>query len=589
MRPAQQSGLEICNLERRIRSCRPQEKHMTTTDSESAPGRTIDRIWLRSYPEGTPAEIGPLQHESVAGLVEAAIARYADRPAYSCMGKTLTFRDLDSCSLRMAAWLQSRGLEKGDRVALMMPNILQYPVAAVAALRAGCTVVNVNPLYTPRELQHQLRDSGAKAIIILENFAATLQPVIGDTDVKHVCVCSMGDMLGLKGHLVNVVVRRLKKMVPKWSLPSHVPFGAALASDARGFKRVEIGSDDVAFLQYTGGTTGVSKGAMLTNRNILANAAQNDLWVEALKRKQPLPENMTYICCLPLYHILALTVNAIMGMDQGAHNVLIPNPRDIPGLVKELGKHRFHVLPGINTLFNALLADPDFKKLDFSDLCLTLAGGMAVQRPVAERWKALTGCKISEGYGLSETAPVATVNRFDDADFKGSIGLPLPSTDIDIRDDDNNALPLGEVGEVCIRGPQVMVGYWNRPDETARVMTDDGFLRSGDMGYMDEEGYTHIVDRKKDMVLVSGFNVYPNEIEEVAVSHEGVLEAAAIGVPDERSGETVKLFVVKSDSGLTEADVKSWCAKRLTNYKRPKYVEVPEGTAEIQCRQDPAP
>ncbi len=548
----------------------------TTTDAGTSAARTIDRIWLESYPEGTPAEIGPLQHGSVAGLVEAAVARFADRPAFSCMGKTLTYRDLDSGSRRMAAWLQSRGLEKGDRVALMMPNILQYPIAALGVLWAGYTVVNVNPLYTPRELQHQLRDSGAKAIVILENFATTLQQVVGNTDVKHVCVCSMGDLLGPKGHLVNFVVRRLKKMVPRWSLPGHVSFRVALACDAGDFKRVEIGPEDVAFLQYTGGTTGLSKGATLTNRNILANAAKNRLWLEALKRKQPLPEAMTFICCLPLYHILALTVNAIMGMDQGAHNVLIANPRDIRSFVRELGKHQFHVLPGINTLFNALLADANFKNLDFSKLLLTLAGGMAVQRPVAERWQAVTGCKISEGYGLSETSPVATVNRFDDTDFRGSIGLPLPSTDIEIRDDRDNSLPLGEVGEVCIRGPQVMAGYWNRPIETAEVMTRDGFFRSGDMGYMDEKGYTRIVDRKKDMVLVSGFNVYPTEIEEVAVGHQGILEAAAIGVPDERSGETVKLFVVKSDSGLTEADVKSWCAKRLTNYKRPRYIEFRE-------------
>ncbi len=552
------------------------ENEATATEDANVSTPAVEKIWLKSYPDGTPAEIGPLQYKSVAELVLAAFAQYGDRPAYSCMGKTITYSELDTYSRRMAAWLQSRGLEKGDRVALMMPNILQYPVAAAAVLRAGFAVVNVNPLYTPRELQHQLRDSGAKAIVILENFATTLQHVIGNTDVQHVCVCSMGDMLGLKGHLVNLVVRRVKKMVPEWSLPGHVPFKTAVATDASGFTAVETGLDDVAFLQYTGGTTGVSKGATLTNRNILANAAQNHLWLDSLRQKEDLPEGMTYICCLPLYHIFALTVNAIMGMDQGAHNVLIPNPRDIPGFVKELGKYKFHVLPGLNTLFNALLANPDFKNLDFSELRLTLGGGMAVQRPVAERWQAVTGCKISEGYGLSETSPVATANRFDDGGFNGSIGLPLPSTDIDIRDDDNNSLPLGEVGEICIRGPQVMAGYWNRPDETARVMTDDGFFRSGDMGYMDEKGYTRIVDRKKDMVLVSGFNVYPNEIEEVAVSHEGVLEAAAIGVPDDKSGEAVKLFVVKSDPTLTESDVKSWCADKLTNYKRPRYIEFRE-------------
>ena len=547
---------------------------MTTTPENQAESKGAgERIWLKSYPDGTPADIAPLEHGSVAGLIVSACQKYSDRPAFSCMGKIITYRELDTTSRGVAAWLQSCSLEEGDRVALMMPNILQYPVAAAAVLRSGYSVVNVNPLYTPRELQHQLKDSGAKAIFILENFATTLQHVINSTDVKHVCVCTMGDMLGVKGLLVNLVVRRVKKMVPEWSLPGHVPFKTVLATDASGFKPADVGPDDVAFLQYTGGTTGVSKGATLANRNILANAAQNDLWLAALRRQQDLPDKLVYICCLPLYHIFALTVNAIMGMDQGAHNVLIPNPRDIPGFVKELGQYEYHVLPGLNTLFNALLANKDFQKLDFSALQVTLGGGMAVQRPVAERWKALTGCKISEGYGLSETSPAATANRFDNGGFNGSIGLPLPSTEIDIRDDEGNAVPLGEVGEICIRGPQVMVGYWNRPEETERVMTEDGYFRSGDMGYMDEEGYTRIVDRKKDMVLVSGFNVYPNEIEEVAVSHDGVLEAAAIGVPDERSGEAVKLFIVRSDPVLSEDDVKGWCADKLTNYKRPKYVE----------------
>ena len=545
----------------------------TTPDNQAESVEAGDKIWLKSYPEGTPAEIGPLAHKSVADLIVSACQKYADRPAFSCMGKTITYRELDAYSRSVGAWLQAQGLEKGDRVALMMPNILQYPVAAAAVLRAGYAVVNVNPLYTPRELQHQLKDSGAKAIFILENFATTLQHVIGNTDVKHVCVCTMGDMLGVKGLIVNLVVRRVKKMVPAWSLPGHVPFKTVLGTNAGGFKPVEMTPDDVAFLQYTGGTTGVSKGATLANSNILANAAQNELWLAALRRQRDLPDELVYICCLPLYHIFALTVNAIMGMDQGAHNVLIPNPRDIPGFVKELGGYKYHVLPGLNTLFNALLANEDFQKLDFSELHLTLGGGMAVQKPVAERWEALTGCKISEGYGLSETSPVATANRFDNAGFNGSIGLPLPSTDIDIRDDEGKPVPLGEVGEICIRGPQVMVGYWNRPEETAKVMTEDGYFRSGDMGFMDEDGYTRIVDRKKDMVLVSGFNVYPNEIEEVAVTREGVLEAAAIGVPDDRSGEAVKLFVVKSDPALTEDDVKSWCADKLTNYKRPKYIE----------------
>jgi len=545
----------------------------TVSENENAAKATDEKIWLQSYPPGTPAEIGPLENSSVGELIKDACEKYADRSAFTCMGKTITYRDLDSNAQKIGAWLQSLGLEKGDRVALMMPNILQYPVTAAAVLQAGYVVVNVNPLYTPRELQHQLKDSGAKAIFILENFATTLQHVISNTDVKHVCVATMGDMLGLKGHIVNFVVRRVRKMVPEWSLPGHVSFKQALGRDGSAFKPAQREADDPAFLQYTGGTTGLSKGATLSNSNILSNAAQNGLWLDSLRRNDELPDPLTYICCLPLYHIFALTVNAIMGMKLGAHNILIPNPRDIPGFVKELGQYQYNVLPGLNTLFNALLANEDFQKLDFSSLKLTLGGGMAVQRPVAERWMELTGCKISEGYGLSETSPVATANRFDDPEFSGSIGLPLPSTDIDIRDEDGKSLPIGEIGEICIRGPQVMTGYWNQPEETARVMSDDGFFRSGDLGHMDEHGFTRIVDRKKDMVLVSGFNVFPTEIEEVAASHEGILEAAAIGVPDEQSGERIKLFVVKSDPDLTEADVTAWCKDRLTNYKRPKDIE----------------
>ncbi|EDQ31573.1 Acyl-CoA synthetase (AMP-forming)/AMP-acid ligase II [Hoeflea phototrophica DFL-43] len=534
---------------------------------------TADRIWLSSYPPNTPADIAPLQYASIAALIEDSFKRYAARPAYTCMGKTITYQEMENLSTRIGAWLQSLGLEKGDRVAIMMPNILQMPVAMAAVLRAGYAVVNVNPLYTPRELEHQLKDSGAKAIIILENFALTLQQVIKNTGVKHVCVASMGDLMGLKGHLVNFVVRKVKKMVPDWSLPGHTSFKAALAAGSgRTFKPTQTQPSDVAFLQYTGGTTGVSKGATLLNSNVLSNVAQNDLWLPAaFVNKQP-PEVLVYVCALPLYHIFALTVNALMGMSQGAHNILIPNPRDIPGFVKELGKYEFHVFPGLNTLFNALLNNEDFQKLNFKPLLLTLGGGMAVQRPVAERWKQLTSCVISEGYGLSETSPVATANRFDAADFSGTIGLPLPSTSIDIRDEDGAPVPLGEVGEICIKGPQVMAGYWNRPDETANVMTEDGYFRSGDMGLMDENGYTKIVDRKKDMILVSGFNVYPNEIEEVAVEHPGIAEAAAVAMPDEHSGEAVKLFVVRKDPALSEADVKAHCAKGLTNYKRPKTV-----------------
>jgi long-chain acyl-CoA synthetase len=533
-----------------------------------------EKAWLKSYPPGTPAEIGPLTHASVGAMAEASFVRYSARPAFTCIGKTITYAEMDAQTRAIGAWLQSKGLVKGDRVAVMMPNILQNPVAIFAVLRAGFTVVNVNPLYTPRELEHQLKDSGAKAIIILENFAHTLEQIVARTPVKHVCVTAMGDMMGLKGHLVNLVVRKVKKMVPAWSLPGHTPFKQALSEGGKAtLKPAAVVADDIAFLQYTGGTTGVSKGAVLSHANVLANTAQNTLWLQAAYTKKPQPEHVTYICALPLYHIFALTVNALMGMSQGGHNILIPNPRDIPAFVKELQKVEFHIFPGLNTLFNALLNNDDFRKLNFKPLLLTLGGGMAVQRPVADRWKEVTGCLISEGYGLSETSPVATANRFDADQFTGTIGLPLPSTDIDIRDEDGKTLPLGEVGEICIRGPQVMKGYWNRDDETAKVMTEDGFFRSGDMGFMDQAGYTKIVDRKKDMILVSGFNVYPNEVEEVAASHPGILEAAAVGFPDEHSGEVVKLFVVRKDPSLTEDAVKAHCAEGLTNYKRPKYVE----------------
>ena len=532
--------------------------------------KQIDRIWLKSYPKDVSPEIGELEYASVAHLLEDACKNFAGLPAFTCMGKTITYKELDQISQKIGGWLQSKGLEKGDRVAIMMPNILQYAVVLPAVLRAGYAVVNVNPLYTPRELEHQLKDSGAKALFVLENFATTYEQVKDKVDVDHVVVTSMGDMLGgLKGMIVNLVVRKVKKMVPAWSIPGHHSFKSVVSSN-HDLKPAEIGLDDVAFLQYTGGTTGVSKGATLLNRNVLSNAAQNDEWLKAIP---DMPDSPLYICALPLYHIFALTVNMIMGMRIGGHNVLIPNPRDIPAFVKELGKYEFNVLPGLNTLFNALMNNEDFAKLDFSKLYLTLGGGMAVQQPVAERWQEMTGCNISEGYGLSETAPVATANRFDADGFSGTIGLPLPSTDIAIRDEDGKDLPLGEVGEICIRGPQVMAGYWERPEETAKVMTDDGFFKSGDMGFMNEEGQTKIVDRKKDMILVSGFNVYPNEIEEVAVTHDKIIEAAAVGVPDDHSGEVVKLFVVVSDSSMTEKDVKEWCAKGLTNYKRPVHIE----------------
>ena len=535
---------------------------------------SASKPWLGSYPDIIPPEIGPLAYRSIGDLLADSVKKFSTRPAFTCMDKTLTYAQIGEMAQSFAAFLQSKGLQKGARVAIMMPNVLQYPIVMMAVLRAGYTVVNVNPLYTPRELEHQLKDSGAEAIIILENFAHTLQAIVGKTKVKHVVVATMGDLLGLKGHIVNFVVRRVKKLVPAWSLPGHIKFNDALKAGSRAtFKPAKVEPDDVAFLQYTGGTTGVSKGATLLHRNALANVAQNDVWVKTAYIKRPEPDRLVYVCALPLYHIYALTVNALMGMQQGAQNILIPNPRDIPSFVKELQKYPVNIFPGLNTLFNALLNNPDFQKLDFKPLLLTFAGGMAAQKAVSERWQKLTGCVISEGYGLSETSPVATANRFDASEFTGTIGIPIPSTEITIRDDDGNDLPLGDVGEICIRGPQVMAGYWQRPDETAKVMTSDGFFKSGDMGFMDTRGYIKIVDRKKDMILVSGFNVYPNEIEDVAATHPGVLECAAIGVPDEKSGETPKLFVVKKDPSLTAEALQKYLRENLTAYKVPKYVE----------------
>lgn len=536
--------------------------------------KTPERIWLKSYPPGVPAEIGDPGVPSLGALFEKSCRDYRSRPAFTSMGRSLTYGQMEEATRAVGAWLQAKGLGKGDRVAVMMPNVLQNPVAVYAILRAGMTVVNVNPLYTPRELEHQLADSGARAIFVMENFAHTLEQVLAKTAIEHVVVTSMGEMLGLKGHLVNFVVRRIRKLVPAWSIPGAVGFRTVLSEGAPlEFKANGTGPNDIAFLQYTGGTTGISKGAALSHANLLANKQQIALWLEAAFASRERPESMTFLCALPLYHIFALTVNSLMGVTLGANNLLIANPRDIPAFVKEIAKYRVHIFPGLNTLFNALMNNKDFRALDFSSLILVLGGGMAVQKPVAERWLALTGCPVTEGYGLSETSPVATVNRLDVKDFTGTIGLPLPSTDVDIRDEDGRSLPLGEVGEICIRGPQVMLGYWQKPEETARVMTGDGFFRSGDMGFMNPEGYVKIVDRKKDMILVSGFNVYPNEVEEVAMTHPGILEAAAVGVPDEHSGETVKLFVVRRDETLTEADVKAHCAANLTNYKRPRLVE----------------
>ena len=530
----------------------------------------MEKIWLKSYPPGVPAEVDYGEYKSVGELFEKCSKQFADRDAFHCMGKTIKFGELDRMSAAFGAWIQSKGLAKGSRVALMMPNVLQYPVCLYGTLRAGCTVVNVNPLYTPRELEHQLKDSGAEVIVILENFAHVLQEVIARTPVKHVVVASLGDMLGLKGAIVNFVVRNVKKMVPAFELPAAVRFNAMLSQGSgMSLKPVEIGHDDIAFLQYTGGTTGVSKGAMLLNRNILANIAQANAWlIPGLKGEVPV-----IITALPLYHIFSLTVNCLLMMKGGGCNILITNPRDIPGFVKELGKHPYNMITGVNTLFNALLNHPDFAQLDFSKLRVTGGGGMAVQKVVADKWKQVTGSTLLEGYGLTETSPVATMNPLDLASYSGSIGLPVPSTEIAIRDDDKKDVKQGESGEICIRGPQVMTGYWQRPDETAKVLGPDGFLYTGDVGIMDEKGFVRIVDRKKDMILVSGFNVYPNEIEQVVAMHPGVLEVAAIGVPDEHSGEVPKIFIVKKDSGLTEQSVLDFCKEQLTGYKRPKYVE----------------
>jgi long-chain acyl-CoA synthetase len=534
-----------------------------------------DRFWLKNYPKGVPADVDVHQYSSLIQLLEEAFSKYSGQPAYSCMGKTLTYRELEQQSAAVAAWLQARGFGKGKRVAIMMPNVLQYPVVLAGVLRAGCTVVNVNPLYTPRELEHQLKDSGAEAIFILENFATTLQQVASKVPTKTVVLTSMGDLLGFaKGLLVNFVVRHVKKMVPEYSVPGAIRWNEMMADAVKmNLKPVQVGSDDVAFLQYTGGTTGLSKGATLLHRNIVANMLQSEAWYQpALSKLKPGEAPIT-ITALPLYHIFALTVCAMMSMRIGGHCVLIPNPRDIPGFVKELQKYKFHVFPAVNTLFNGLLNNEEFTKLDFSRLILSAGGGMAVQEAVAKRWLAVTGCAICEGYGLSETSPVATANRTDTDRFTGTIGLPVPNTEIAILDDEGNKLPVAAVGEIAIRGPQVMAGYWQHPAETAKVMTADGFFRTGDIGIMDKDGYTKIVDRKKDMILVSGFNVYPNEIEGVVAEHPGVMECAVVGVPDDNSGEAVKLFVVKKDPALTEKDVAEFCKEHLTGYKKPKYIE----------------
>jgi long-chain acyl-CoA synthetase len=537
----------------------------------------MDKFWLSSYQAGVPADIDWTHYRSLTHLLEEAFRKHAASPAFACMGKSMTYAELDRMSNRMAAWLQSRGLERGARVAIMMPNVLQYPVAMAAVLRAGYSIVNVNPLYTARELQHQLADSGAEAIVVLENFAHTVADVLANTKVKHVVVASMGDLLGAKGLIVNFVVRTVKKLVPAWSIPNATPFKRMLAEGAgMTVKPVECGHGDVAFLQYTGGTTGVSKGAVLTHKQVIANVLQNEAWFAPTLGKLPAGTAPQFACALPLYHIYALTVCALLGMRMGGMNLLIPNPRDIPGFIKELKRYRINVFPAVNTLYNGLLNNPDFATVDFSGLLVCPGGGMAVQKAVADKWLATTGIPIVEGYGLSETSPVVTANRCDISDFTSTIGLPLPSTEIRILDEASQEVPFGTAGEIAVRGPQVMTGYWQRPDETAKVMTPDGFFKTGDIGVMNEAGYVKIVDRKKDMILVSGFNVYPNEVEDVVAAYPGVLEVACVGVPDQHSGEAVKLYVVKKDKALSKEDLLAYCKEQLTGYKRPKYIEFRE-------------
>ena len=534
-----------------------------------------ERIWLKHYPEGVPADIDASQYPSLVALMDESFKKFADRTAYSFMGKDVSYAETDAQSRAMAGYLQSLGLARGDRVAIMMPNVPQYPATVAGILRAGYVVVNVNPLYTARELEHQLKDSGAKAIVIIENFGATLQKCIANTQVKHVVLASMGDRLGLiKGAIVNYVVRKVKKLVPDFSLPGAVRYNDAIAKGQRApFTAPPIGPDDVAVLQYTGGTTGVAKGAVLLHRNLIANVLQSEAWNDPVMKQIPAGEQPTGVCALPLYHIFAFTVNMMLSLRNGGKTILIPNPRDLPAVLKELSKHKFHSFPAVNTLFNGLANHPDFNTVNWSHLKVSIGGGMAVQRAVAKLWLEKTGCPICEGYGLSETSPSATCNPVTSKEFTGTIGLPMPSTYIKILDDDGREVPLGQPGEIAIKGPQVMAGYWQRPDETAKVMTEGGYFKSGDIGIMDERGYTKIVDRKKDMILVSGFNVYPNEIEDVVAAMPGVLEVAAVGLPDEKMGEAVKLVIVKKDPGLTEDAVRQFCHDNLTGYKRPRIIE----------------
>lgn len=535
----------------------------------------MQRPWLKNYPPGVPAEVDTSRYSSLVAMFEESFKANADRDACVCMGKTLTFAELDAASRAFAAFLQGKGLKRGARVAIMMPNVLQYAVAIAGILRAGMTGVNVNPLYKPRELEFQLKDCGAEVIVVLENFASVLQEALPATGVKHVVVASLGDMLGMvKGMVVNTVVRHIKKMVPAYTLPSATMFNDAMARGrSLPFTRIEPGPDDIAFLQYTGGTTGVAKGAMLLHRNLVANVLQLVAWNEPMVSIPPVIDQIVVVTALPLYHIFALTACFLFGIRAGGLCILIPNPRDIRGLIKELSHFKVNFFPAVNTLYNALLNHPDFAKLDLSMLKAAVGGGMAVQKGVAEAWMKATGKPIVEGYGLSETSPVLTCNRGDITEWTGTIGFPLPSTDISIRDDDGREVAVGEQGEICARGPQVMPGYWNRPDETAKTMTPDGFFRTGDVGEMDAQGCVKIIDRKKDMISVSGFKVYPNEVEDVVMMQGGVLECAAIGIPDPHSGEAVKLFAVKKSPELDEQKLKQYLHSQLAGYKVPKQIE----------------
>jgi long-chain acyl-CoA synthetase len=538
----------------------------------------MQKIWLKQYPAGVPAEVKTDVYPSLVALLDESFRTHAAQAAYRFMGASFSFGAIDDASRALAAWLQSTGLQRGDRVAIMMPNVPQYPVAVAAVLRAGLVVVNVNPLYTPRELEHQLKDSGAKAIVILENFAATLAQVIDQVPTRTVVLAAMGDMLGLlKGTLVNHVVRRVKKLVPPFTLPPSVAVTRFTDAVARGRRLTlapaAVGPDDIAVLQYTGGTTGVSKGAVLLHRNLVANILQAEAWYQPALKKIPPGQQIVTVCALPLYHIFGFNTNMMLGLRMGGCNILIANPRDIPALLKDLAAQPFHSFPAVNTLFTAIANHPDFDKVDWSHLKISVGGGMAVTQGTARLWLDKTGCPICEGYGLSETSPSATCNPVDSTAYSGTIGLPMPSTELTLLDDDGNAVLPGQPGEIAIRGPQVMAGYWQRPDETAKVMTPDGFFRTGDVGLMDERGHFRIVDRKKDMILVSGFNVYPNEVEDVLSQLPGVLECAAVGIPDEKAGEAVKVVIVKKDPALTEAAVRSFCEANLTGYKRPKVVE----------------